>query len=64
MLQYNGEVIFLDVGISGNVKAYLNIKKAKYKGADVKCIPIIFGKDCTVHKESLEWLKKFGIKEN
>ena len=64
-MKYRNEgEIYLDVGISTDVNQYFNVKETKYKDFGHKVIPIVFGKDCTVHPKSLEWLLKFGISES
>jgi hypothetical protein len=56
-LHYRNEgEIYFDVGISTDVFQYFNVKEAKYKSFGHPVIPIVFGKNCTVHPKSLEWL--------
>jgi len=45
------------------VKQYFNIKETKYRNFPATVIPIIFGKDYTVHPDSMTWLLKFGLTE-
>lgn len=65
LVHKDGKPIYLDVGISKTAGTYFKVKSVKYKDSDVQVIPIIFGKDCTIHQESLKFLKTLkGIKEN
>ena len=63
LLNHNGKYYYLDIGFSYNVESYFKVKEVKYKAFDARVIPIIFGKDCTVHPEALQYLQKFGIVE-
>jgi len=65
LLEVEGKQIYLDVGITKTTKGYHDVKVRKYANSGLDVIPIIFGKDCTIHEKSLEFLKKLkGIKES
>ncbi|CAL6086541.1 Hypothetical_protein [Hexamita inflata] len=51
-INYRGERIYLDVGITWYKEKYYKAKVKHYQGYEAKIIPIIVGKNCTLHKES------------
>lgn len=65
LLYKDGKPIYLDIGITKRMKQYYEVKTTKYLKSDIQVIPIIFGKNCTIHPESLKFLTSLkGIKEN
>lgn len=56
-LKYNNQSIYLDVGFSKHPDAYYQQKVNKYKDKTKDTyVPIIFGKNVTIHPKSLECL--------
>ncbi|CAL5981217.1 Hypothetical_protein [Hexamita inflata] len=60
-MNYRSEKIYLDVWVTWNKEKYIKAKVKHYQGYEVKIIPIIVGKNCTLHKESHLFLKELKV---
>ncbi|CAL6068319.1 Reverse_transcriptase (RNA-dependent DNA polymerase) [Hexamita inflata] len=60
-INYRGERIYLDVGVTWYKEKYYKAKVKHYQGYEAKIIPIIVGKNCTLHKESHLFLKELKV---
>ena len=59
-LKYDGQIYLLDVGFSNRPEGYRKGKINKYQHLTSAIVqPIIFGKNFTIHKDSLQFLSKF-----
>ncbi|CAL6097579.1 Reverse_transcriptase/endonuclease [Hexamita inflata] len=56
-----GERIYLDVGVTWYKEKYYKAKVKHYQGYEAKIIPIIVGKNFTLHKESHLFLNQLKV---
>ncbi|CAL6097589.1 Putative_reverse transcriptase/endonuclease [Hexamita inflata] len=64
----DGKKVYLDIGITFDTKRYFRIKQNHYaqmkdqNGDPLRVIPIIIGKNCTIHTKSREFLDELDIR--
>ncbi|CAL6035402.1 Reverse_transcriptase (RNA-dependent DNA polymerase) [Hexamita inflata] len=64
----DGKKVYLDIGITFDTKRYFRIKQNHYaqmkdqNGEPLRVIPIIIGKNCTIHTKSREFLDELDIR--
>ncbi|CAL6037636.1 Hypothetical_protein [Hexamita inflata] len=58
---YQGERIYLDAGVTQYKQKYYKTKIKHYQGYKTKIMPIVVGKNCTLHKESHLFVKELNI---
>ncbi|CAL5998091.1 Hypothetical_protein [Hexamita inflata] len=67
LAQVKGQKVYLDIGISFDPKRYYQTKESHYAsmldqdGNPIKVIPIIIGKNCTIHTKSKKFFEQLDL---